>query len=219
MEDEAALRQSLLPEAAPKLPPPPPPSRSSSLGPSRPPWGGDYGLGSDDRRFAFSRQHSLRQPDLRSPIPAERTRSSRPFLGRSDSSISMPPVEIDGLGQGFGDRGVAEKLTAIGMVSSLVKAVRFGNRPMKRLALMISLNVAYSTAELLIGIFTGRVGQRFKLLCFLIVRTNIMAITGFKIKVKTRIISAITIKWIPEFSSGFLKFLANLFESCLQMTA
>lgn len=29
---------------------------------------------------------------------------------------------------------------------------------MKRLFLLISLNVAYSTAELLIGLFTGRVG-------------------------------------------------------------
>lgn len=30
---------------------------------------------------------------------------------------------------------------------------------MKRLFLLISLNVAYSTAELLIGLFTGRVGM------------------------------------------------------------
>ncbi|PRQ51518.1 putative cation efflux protein [Rosa chinensis] len=36
--------------------------------------------------------------------------------------------------------------------------LRSGNRHMKRLFLLISLNVAYSTAELCIGLFTGRVG-------------------------------------------------------------
>ena len=41
----------------------------------------------------------------------------------------------------------------------MVKAVRSGNRPMKRLALLISLNVAYSSAELMIGLLTGRVGM------------------------------------------------------------
>jgi solute carrier family 30 (zinc transporter), member 5/7 len=40
----------------------------------------------------------------------------------------------------------------------VVRGVANGSRPMKRLALMISLNVAYSMIELLIGLFTGRVG-------------------------------------------------------------
>lgn len=37
-------------------------------------------------------------------------------------------------------------------------AARSGNRYMKRLFWLISLNVAYSTAELAIGLFTGRIG-------------------------------------------------------------
>ncbi|XWS43247.1 hypothetical protein CRYUN_Cryun16bG0086500 [Craigia yunnanensis] len=36
--------------------------------------------------------------------------------------------------------------------------MRTGNQQMKRLLIMISLNVAYSTAELAIGLFTDRMG-------------------------------------------------------------
>lgn len=37
---------------------------------------------------------------------------------------------------------------------------------MKRLFLLISLNVAYSTAELAIGLFTGRVGMNLEFFSF-----------------------------------------------------
>lgn len=53
-----------------------------------------------------------------------------------------------------GDR----KFSVFDSVVSVIRAVRSGNRAMKKLALMISLNLAYSTTELMIGLFTGRVG-------------------------------------------------------------
>lgn len=46
----------------------------------------------------------------------------------------------------------------IGLVWSAIPIISSGSRPMKRLFALIMLNVAYSTLELLIGLFTGRVG-------------------------------------------------------------
>lgn len=50
-------------------------------------------------------------------------------------------------------------LSVLYSVISIFRVVRSGNRQMKRLFMMISLNVAYSTVELGIGLFTGRVGK------------------------------------------------------------
>ncbi|XP_023903472.1 metal tolerance protein C2 [Quercus suber] len=101
----------------------------------------DFGLGSTDRRLAFSRQASFSQ--------------SKPLLSRSVSSIDIPP----GFDNFYGEsKGPAEKFSVSLFVSSAFRILRTGNRYMKRLFLMISLNVAYSTSELAIGLFTGRVG-------------------------------------------------------------
>lgn len=65
--------------------------------------------------------------------------SSMPRLARSDSSISMPPPSLAPTG-----------------------AITFrwlATRPMRRLALLIALNVAYSATELAIGLLTARVGR------------------------------------------------------------
>lgn len=71
-----------------------------------------------------------RQPSFSSP---------RPGLARSDSSISMPvplpqPPKAD------------------------VRYRWLATRPMRRLALLLALNAAYSAVELAVGLLTGRVG-------------------------------------------------------------
>lgn len=112
-----------------------------------------------DRRFAFSRNPSFRQQ-------AEPSVPFRPNLSRSDSSISIAQTAAgdgdDELLWTLGGGGGESKETLLSAVSSLltsvVRAARSGSRPMKRLALMISLNVAYSLTELTIGLLTGRVG-------------------------------------------------------------
>lgn len=59
----------------------------------------------------------------------------------------------------FGEREVSgEKFSVLLLVASVFRVMRSGNRYMKRLFVLISLNVAYSTAELCIGLLTGRVG-------------------------------------------------------------
>jgi solute carrier family 30 (zinc transporter), member 5/7 len=114
-----------------------------------------YQFPDGDRRLAFSRQPSFRQwdPHLPSPSPStnplmQRSHSFRPYLARSDSNASMPLLEKSG----------KKDATWIALMIGVVRGVANGSRPMKRLALMISLNVAYSMIELLIGLFTGRVG-------------------------------------------------------------
>ncbi|KAL6912378.1 hypothetical protein ACP4OV_001183 [Aristida adscensionis] len=64
--------------------------------------------------------------------------TATPRLARSDSSISMPPFLKP------------PKPTA--------GTLYLASRPMRRLALLLALNVAYSATELAIGLFTGRVG-------------------------------------------------------------
>lgn len=78
-------------------------------------------------------------------------------LERSDSSISIDDSRFEKPSVGVGSQRDS-KFSVFDLMVSVIRAVRSGNRSMKGLALMISLNVAYSTTELMIGLFTGRVG-------------------------------------------------------------
>lgn len=119
----------------------------------------DVGYTANDRRLAYSRSFQ-QSHGPRTPAVSE---SAKPFLDRTVSSIDMPPeiYSVDGNDVFFGEG----KAAAIGEVSvfhlvwEIFGVLRNGNRQMKRLFLLISLNVAYSTTELSIGLFTGRVGM------------------------------------------------------------
>lgn len=101
-------------------------------------WNGGYGIGSGDRRFSFSRNQSF-----------------KPHLLRNDSCIGVKQSEDEELWEGWNS---GRKRSFLYQMVSVLLAVRSGNRQVRRLALMISLNVAYSTVELMIGLLTGRVG-------------------------------------------------------------
>lgn len=136
------------------------------------PWNGDFGLGAGDRRLAFSRQASFQQPrEPHAPTSAGPSESARPFLSRSASSIDIPPEpysEEENV-KSFGVRHASsDKLSVWSFVASAFRILRSGNRYMKRLFALISLNVAYSTAELCIGLLSGRVGMEKILLLSLI---------------------------------------------------
>lgn len=121
--------------------------------PSSPrPWSGDFDFDGSDRRFAFSRQSSFQQSgEPQTPISIISNDSGKPLLSRTVSSIDIPPniYPQDGLNMKF--RGSSS-------VSSVFRGVMSGNKQMRRLFMLISLNVAYSTAELCIGLLSGRVG-------------------------------------------------------------
>ncbi|KAK4404957.1 Metal tolerance protein C2 [Sesamum angolense] len=106
---------------------------------------GDFDFGeSADRRFAFSRQASMRQNEAHTP---------QPMLSRSVSSIDIAPASYyPDYSKGF------EKFPGFSFVPLILGGLKSGNRNMRRLFVLISLNVAYSTAELVIGLFSGRVG-------------------------------------------------------------
>ncbi|KAL0383769.1 UNVERIFIED_CONTAM: Metal tolerance protein C2 [Sesamum calycinum] len=107
---------------------------------------GDFDFGeSADRRFAFSRQASMRQNEAHTP---------QPMLSRSVSSIDITPASY------YPDysKGFDEKFPGFSFVPLMLGGLKSGNRNMRRLFVLISLNVAYSTAELVIGLFSGRVG-------------------------------------------------------------
>lgn len=125
----------------------------------------DFTGGGGDRRYAFSRQASFRQA-IEPHIPND---CSRPFLSRTASSIDIPPPTVysqdDGenlwreeagfLAQG---KGSVYKFSISLVVSSVFRILKSGNRLTKRLLMLIFLNVAYSSVELLIGLFSGRIG-------------------------------------------------------------
>ncbi|XP_058098184.1 metal tolerance protein C2 [Magnolia sinica] len=139
-------------------------------GESQQSWNGEIGFGSgSDRRYAFSRQPSFRQHDAHTPIPIISNESVHPVLYRSSSSINIPPgiyppLENESVWRGHGKSSFREERSSPKNVSfplrmlSVFQVMRSGSRPMKRLFVMITLNVAYSTAELVIGIFTRRFG-------------------------------------------------------------
>ncbi|XP_078442524.1 cation efflux family protein [Wolffia australiana] len=108
---------------------------------------GDYGFGNDDRRLAFSRQDSFRSAESLTPTHSGSYDYGSPLLVRNSSSISIPPGMFPGV-----------EIDRSTCVVSVIRAIMSGNRLMKRLSLMIFLNVAYSATELVIGLLTGRVG-------------------------------------------------------------
>lgn len=124
------------------------------------PWNGEFGFGGGgDRRYAFSRQASFHQShEPHTPISIISNESMKPFLSRTVSSIDIPPAiyPVEGNVM-FSDksRGSSEKFSLLLFVWSIFRS---GSRPMKRLFVMIMLNVVYSTAELSIGLLTGRIG-------------------------------------------------------------
>ncbi|KAG5055203.1 hypothetical protein JHK85_007713 [Glycine max] len=105
---------------------------------------GDFGFdGGTDRRFAFSRQASFQQPHTPIDIPAHGHYDHHHYWSPRNDKPSAASLQRSSLSS---------------FVFSVFRSVRSGHRYMKRLFLIISLNVAYSTAELLTGLFTGRVG-------------------------------------------------------------
>ncbi|KAE8690310.1 Metal tolerance protein C2 [Hibiscus syriacus] len=128
------------------------------------PWNADFGLtNASDRRYAFSRQPSFKQ-SMRDPqTPNFSSDSTKPFLSRDVSSIDIPPgfYSFDHVKEGVSEAKGSEtvdKFSGLDSVLWVFRVMRTGNRQMKRLLIMISLNVAYSTAELAIGLLTGRIG-------------------------------------------------------------
>ncbi|XP_058204755.1 metal tolerance protein C2 [Rhododendron vialii] len=132
----------------------------------------------NDRRFAFSRQTSFHQSTETNNPNTPRSSviisndSIKPLLSRTASSIDIPPPaeaheresicrEDDHndlfLGEWNGVSG-EDKFSVSSFLVSGFRIMRTGNRFMKRLLVLIFLNVAYSTAELFIGLVSGRVG-------------------------------------------------------------
>ncbi|KAK4759613.1 hypothetical protein SAY87_022744 [Trapa incisa] len=125
-------------------------------------WNGELGPEMGDRRFAYRRQPSFRQShEPHTPISIHHNDSTKPMLSRTMSSIDMPdgPLLFEETEVAAGGRkGSRGNLSYFYLVVSFFKAIRSGNRYMKRLLWLISLNVAYSTIELAVGLITGRVG-------------------------------------------------------------
>ncbi|KAK9123141.1 hypothetical protein Sjap_012743 [Stephania japonica] len=123
---------------------------------------GELGFRGSDRRFAYARQSSFRQyAEPHTPISIISNESARSLLARS-TSIKIPPTahpEFYDESCSFKDEvGSAEKASPFLVLLSVFRSMKSGNRFAKRLFVMISLNVAYSTVELFIGLLTGRVG-------------------------------------------------------------
>ena len=125
-------------------------------------WLRDYGIGNGDRRLAFSRQTSLRTAEALTPRNLEINDSVTPLLARNSSGVNIPPEMYFGKSPFVEEITRDQKFDLYVVTLSVLRAIGSGHRLMKRLLWMIFMNVAYSTAELMIGIFSGRVG---KLLC------------------------------------------------------
>ncbi|KAM3320379.1 metal tolerance protein C2 isoform X1 [Capsicum chacoense] len=120
------------------------------------PWSVDFDFDSSDRRFAFSRQSSFQQlAEPQMPISIISNNSGKPFLSRTVSSIDIPPPNIYSQ-DAF--HGLNMRFSGSSFASLFFRGVMSGNKQMRRLFMLISLNVAYSTTELCIGLLSGRVG-------------------------------------------------------------
>ncbi|KAL3831072.1 hypothetical protein ACJIZ3_019874 [Penstemon smallii] len=113
---------------------------------------GDFDFGeSTDRRFAFSRQASFHENGAVKP------QTPQPLLSRSISSIDIPPDSYF-TDSKLSKESIDENFSVFSFVSLIYKGLRSGNKQMRRLFILIWLNVAYSSTELLIGLLSGRIG-------------------------------------------------------------
>ncbi|KAG6427022.1 hypothetical protein SASPL_111261 [Salvia splendens] len=114
---------------------------------------GDFSFGeSTDRRFAYSRQASLHQSaPVKSHMPQHQ-------LTRSLSSIDIPPGSYFPDYRFSNSKEKSDGVSAFSFVPLILGGLRSGNKQMRRLFVLISLNVAYSTTELFLGLFSGRIG-------------------------------------------------------------
>lgn len=114
--------------------------------------GGDFSFsGSTDRRFAYSRQPSFSQPEPHTPISIND--STNVYYSSYDKIENF----ADASKGGFLD----ENLSFVSFFLFIFKSARSGNKQIRKLFVLISLNVAYSSAELCIGLLSGRVGTIF----------------------------------------------------------
>ncbi|KAL3846210.1 hypothetical protein ACJIZ3_003613 [Penstemon smallii] len=113
---------------------------------------GDFNFGeSTDRRFAFSRQASFHENGAVKP------HTPQPLLSRSVSSIDIPPDSYF-TDSRLSKESIDENFSVFSFVSVIYMGLRSGNKQMRRLFILIWLNVAYSSTELLIGLLSGRIG-------------------------------------------------------------
>ncbi|XP_076926396.1 metal tolerance protein C2-like [Bidens hawaiensis] len=126
-----------------------------------------WNTGDFDRRFAYSRQTSFnREQPTPVSIISNGYSINKPLLSRTSSKIDIFPTPVreygsqriwsDSLSKMDNDSYNDDSVS--GFVFSLVNVIRSGNKPMKRLVMLISLNIACSTAELLIGLLSGQAG-------------------------------------------------------------
>ncbi|KAI7732539.1 hypothetical protein M8C21_024145 [Ambrosia artemisiifolia] len=124
-----------------------------------------------DRRFAFSRQTSFNREQQPPHTPVSiipndyysYNSPKKPLLSRTSSKIDIfpAPKQVEyGSDRIWMDEGFVktESGSVLAFVFSLVNVIRSGNRQMKRLVMLISLNVACSTGELVIGLLLGQAG-------------------------------------------------------------
>ncbi|XP_071697734.1 metal tolerance protein C2 [Rutidosis leptorrhynchoides] len=126
-----------------------------------------WNAGDFDRRFAYSRQNSFQREQ---PLASSIMSSKKPFLSRTSSKIDIFPFPnqreyvsdklwTDEESFSSFSNNKKEKMSIIAFIFYLFNnVIRSGNKQMKRLVMLISLNVACSTAELLIGLISGQAG-------------------------------------------------------------
>ncbi|GKE00288.1 hypothetical protein Tco_1388271, partial [Tanacetum coccineum] len=116
-----------------------------------------------DRRFNFSRQTSFQNPKTpHTPVTIiSNDVIKKHFLSRNSSKIDVFPAPKVFPKQvvEYGDRvwGNEENFSGFRGFGDWVRLVSLGSRQMKRLVMLIFLNVACSSGELLVGLLTGRV--------------------------------------------------------------
>ncbi|PWA50804.1 cation efflux family protein [Artemisia annua] len=120
-----------------------------------------------DRRFNFSRQTSFQNPKTpHTPVTIiSNDVKKKHVLSRNSSKIEVFPAPkvfpkqvVEYNNRVWGDEEKFSGFSGFSGFGDWFKVVRLGSRQMKRLVMLIFLNVACSSGELVVGLVTGRVG-------------------------------------------------------------
>ncbi|PWA93160.1 Cation efflux protein [Artemisia annua] len=138
-----------------------------------------------DRRFNFSRQTSFQNPKTpHTPVTIiSNDVKKKHVLSRNSSKIEVFPAPkvfpkqvVEYNNRVWGDEEKFSGFSGFSGFGDWFKVVRLGSRQMKRLVMLIFLNVACSSGELVVGLVTGRVAflgrSRYSLHMFLEIFAN-----------------------------------------------